>query len=421
MVTEALFRFGDAAWDIEGLLYLLNENRSIHPYIKSIKISPICPLPVQNLAGKYTINNGIVNLVGSIYGLNWGGSIGGTPTRITILTRHSDKPAFCDVDLSNTFKTTFAIDEVMHGTDAKFNPKMLSPACSEFSLVDYAGNRFAYDIQKLSANKVRVLATELVSPDLTKGYVRFKDTPNSAYDNGSQEDYTGLVYSNDTSIPFSVSALDSFLANNKNFALMQQAGRDYEREVHGINEKFAITKGAFNIAAGVATGGGSAQSIANGLGSAANLYIDTVQGRQLLSASQNQSKLMESLTLDNMRSAPSSLMNAQGNALFSALVSSHPYLALYSERHSALDADKRKMLDYFNMFGFSFQQIGNVRDWHNTREFYNFVQANIDNIVGNIGNEIRADLKRRFAEGVRFWASDNIDYTIENYEKNLIS
>ena len=71
-------------------------------------------------------------------------------------------------------------------------------------------------------------------------------------------------------------------------------------------------------------------------------------------------------------------------------------------------------------YGFTVNQIGNLFDYLNIRKYFNYIKANINSIDGvSMSTVARNDLRRRFAEGIRFWNSDTIDYDKENYEKWL--
>ena len=67
--------------------------------------------------------------------------------------------------------------------------------------------------------------------------------------------------------------------------------------------------------------------------------------------------------------------------------------------------------------GFNYEILDNIKNYDHIRKYFNFVQAEVENIVGiSISNNAREDLRQRFRNGVRFWNSDNIQYDLENYE-----
>ena len=73
-----------------------------------------------------------------------------------------------------------------------------------------------------------------------------------------------------------------------------------------------------------------------------------------------------------------------------------------------------------DLFGFNYNQVDNIKNVWNIRKYHNYVQADIDAIIGiSMSNIARTDIKQRFQNGIRFWNSDNIQYSLENYEKWL--
>lgn len=140
---------------------------------------------------------------------------------------------------------------------------------------------------------------------------------------------------------------------------------------------------------------GAAQGLATGANQAISSVID------------------RSLTIDNMKNAPDQLKNANGNVIFNMTCTD---LGLYVEKYSALEGDLKTANDFMNLYGFTFSSIANVRDYVHIRKYHNYIKAQLQSINGNISNTVRADLRQRFASGIRFWNSDTVDYSYENYE-----
>lgn len=324
-------------------------------------------------------------------------------------------PKYADIDLP---EATFLKSDII-GADYNpgLNPKSLSTTFKELKIVDYAGNAFSYDIQKINAETAKIYVSEALTSDITKGYARLENI--GCYANGAAENLTGLVYSNDTSIPFSVDQLSEFLAQNKNYSIMQQAQRDYRSEQTRIANNAAVASMAGNLVtgiAGMAAGGAGVGAAVGALGSAINTGIGIAQRNAETQAANEFSKLNESLTLDNMRSAPDAIRNAQGNILFTMLFQHDP--SLFCEIYEALDTDSRKMLDYMNMYGFKYGLIGNVKDFDNVRARFNYIAANVDIINFPLSDTEHERLKQAL-RSVRFWNGDSVSYDLENYERSL--
>jgi hypothetical protein len=241
-------------------------------------------------------------------------------------------------------------------------------------------------------------------PEITKSYLRIK-APVGLYEDGTDENYMGLVSSIDNSLPIANDAYSSFLASNKNFHM--QNVLSYVQQGIGI-----VRSGLSGAASGAVTGlgAGPAGAITGGVAGAATNIITGAVNLGFSIAQKN-------LSIDNMKNAPGSIKNANGNPLFNMYVND---ISLFIEEYDAMDNDKQQLDDIMYLNGFAYDRLDNIRDYDNIRHYFNFVQANIETFSGvSMSNQIRDDLKMRFANGVRFWNQDNIDYTMENYEKWL--
>ena len=124
-----------------------------------------------------------------------------------------------------------------------------------------------------------------------------------------------------------------------------------------------------------------------------------------------------------MKNAPDQLKNANGNVIFNMFCTD---LGLYVEKYSALEGDLKTPNDFMNLYGFTFSSIANIKEKFNqnnhtymrffNRKYHNYIKAQLQSINGNLNNIARTDLRQRFANGIRFWNSDKVDYSYENYE-----
>lgn len=264
----------------------------------------------------------------------------------------------------------------------EFNPKLAGQHFQELKVRTADGEEFSYDIQKIQENRISFIYTEPIQPEITKYYLRIE--PVGLYGEGTQKNYTGLVGSTDNSLAFTNNQYAAFIANNKNFWMQS-------------NLKIGT-----NLGQGVANAI-SSKSISGGI----NAVVDTAV-----------SLIDRSLTVDNMKSAPDQLKNANGNVIFNFFTTE---LGIYIEHHKALDGDLKTANDFMNLFGFSYNSIGNIKDFVNIRKYHNYIKAQIQGIYGAMSNMARNDLRQRIANGIRFWNSDDINYNHENYEKWLES
>lgn len=278
---------------------------------------------------------------------------------------------------------------IKNGVDRlSYNPKLNGQNFKELIITAASGDTFTYDIQKLQKNSVVFMYTEPLVPETTKYYMRV-NAPCGLYEEGTDSNYMGLVGSTDNSVAIVNSQYASFIANNKNFWLQS-------------NMKIAtgVLKSATNIGTNIASGKTNA-AVTGTL----NAGIDLVT-----------SIIDRDMTVDNMKNAPEQMKNANGNIIFNIAVTD---FGLYVEEFSALDGDLKSAFDFMELYGFSVNAIGNVKDYANIRKRYNYVKAQVQAISGALSNTSRADLRQRFANGIRFWNQDTPDYSQENYENWL--
>ena len=282
----------------------------------------------------------------------------------------------------------------------RLNPKLYGIDFMSIKLSDYTQNGTDYDFLKIGTTTVlNINYTEALTPDMTKKYIRIQPAQESVYHHGVSSNLTGFVVSDDTSLTLETEAYETMLANNKNFFLQNNTNR-------GID----IGQGIFNAGSGALQGaflaGGNPVGAVIGAGvSIANTVMSSVK-----------SKINENYTLDNLKNAPNSIKGAMGNAIFNSMYADAPIIV---EVHEALEFEKKIADDQMFMNGFNFNKVANIKDYDNIRHYFNFIQASIDNIIGEISTPIREDIRQRFANGVRFWNEDNIQYEKENYERWL--
>ena len=304
-------------------------------------------------------------------------------------------------------RLAFAKNEIVGATkNPKFNPKLLSADYKTLLVGDESGEGYEYDLQKLNKVQFNVKVTEPFTAGMTKQYIRIKDPEtnlngtNGVYINETQKNYTGYVSNNDLSLTRATTQYQSMLANNKNFFLQNQLNRDF-----GMVQQ-AFMGGASGLMSGSASG------IVTGLAGG------------LLSGALNSIKAQkdEAYTIDNMKNAPSSIESAKGNSMLYMLVSN---VGVYVSEFDILPQEKNIANDYMVQYGFTTNQIGQLKDYvgdttaghSNSRHYFNYIKAQVNSISGiPMSNVARADMRQRFAEGVRFWKQDNVDYTYENYE-----
>lgn len=281
--------------------------------------------------------------------------------------------------------------------NSKYNPKLLSSDYFNLRISDHTENGFDYDLQKINKNQIEIKYTEALVPDMAKKYIRIINL-NGVYIPETADNLTGFVDNNDNSIIMPTTAFQDMLANNKNFFLQ-----------NSINRSLDATRGAFSTARSTLQNASS--------GNVGNTISSFASGAVNIGMNYAQSKINENLTVDNLKNAPAQIIGAKGNPIFEHMYSETGVIV---EEWDILPNEKEIINDYMCKYGFTVNRFGNPKDYDNIRHYYNYVKAQIDSISGiAISNQARDDIRQRFANGVRFWKQDNIDYSMENYEEWL--
>lgn len=275
-------------------------------------------------------------------------------------------------------------------------------------MTDSTEESFNYDLQKLNTNKFKVLCSESLTPDTAKRYLRIDNSDEKGlYVEETNDNLTGVVISNDNSIIMPTDKFTEMLSNQKNFFLQNTVNRNA-----GLGN--AIT----SIGAGLVGG-----TLVGGLTGA---LIGGVSGAVKTGINYAKDKITENLTVDNLKNAPASIQNAKGNVVFENMYSKYGPII---EEYDIIENEKIIINDNMCLYGFTYNNIDNVKNVDNIRKYYNYVQADIEQVEGvgvNISDNIHNKIKQIYANGVRFWNTDNalwqtkkFDYSKENYERWL--
>lgn len=314
----------------------------------------------------------------------------------------------------------------------------------EYSWMDLGG--WIIKEQKYGDGKFSLLYTEVIQPEITKYYVRIK-APYGVYIEDSNYNYSGLVSTADTSIAIVNSAYAEFLANNKNYWLMSFANSlgggvggllDAYHPAHPTETTDTITRDL------KATGGRFRSPTTGrfvGMDSPERPLVGTGFGREVTKTITKPAwtdwtsvvgygikvatgVLNSACTIANVKASPSNMKNSTGNGYFTYYTTG---FGLYAEAYQALDIDTDRCCQYHHMYGYKYGKFGNVNDFINIRKYFNYIQADLQNITGKIGynipNQVRDEIKHIFGQGVRLWnVTDHMfDFyeTGNNYERSL--
>lgn len=376
--------------------------------IYSIKYSMMPPFELNNY--NVTVENNIANIIvdtESTDSWNFANcSLVRTKEASTeynglLVLRYQDlKPVTAFLD-NNIKQLTFNKDAIKSASNfSVYNPKLLNEDYSELVLSIY-GNSYKYDLQKLNNPKPRFLYYEALTPDVTKSLLVYDaPTADGVYIPETKNNYSGLMSTIDNSILFSSSQLAQYIANNKNAFLSFQT-----------NQVFSSAKGFLSAGVSAASTkmiGGPTNPLLAGLGTGAALMKT---GLDL-----TQEAIQFNLSIDNMRSAPNQLVNANGNAIFLNAVSD---IGAYIELYEILPNEKKVINDFMHQFGYAVNKIDKPENYFKTRVAFNYIKCTLTNIDGQISNTIKERLKRIFENGIRLWHQDSVDFTVQNYERYL--
>lgn len=308
---------------------------------------------------------------------------------------------YFDLDLTSMPQITFNKNEIVGVERNKnLNPKINSMDY-KFLRLTFGGSSYDFDIQKLDRTTMRFAYTEMITIDVSKGILRLYSVGNNnIFNNDYRDSFNGFLFTNDLTLPYSIGAYETFIANNKNAYLSFQNQQNYNMEK-------ALIQGATSTARGL-----SSLSLSGTLSGA----IGAVGDIGLATHKNAYDQAQFNLSIDNMKNAPDTMSNANGNAIFISAVAE---FGIYAELYSGLDAELNIANDYQFENGYYFNQYGNIKEFCNTRKYFNYIQAVPDNIIGNLSNELKQYIKSVLSRGVRFWHVDEISYSLENYEKLL--
>lgn len=313
---------------------------------------------------------------------------------------------FADIDLENIFTKSSIIGA---SRDKKWNPQLYGQNARELTITDGVSSGFSYDLQKLNLTEdsIRFRIFAFPSSDISRFYVTMSNmmlSDDNIYIPETTENYTGLIGSFDGTLPFTVDLLDQFLANNKNFYLQKELG--YNKQY--VDQAFQAASSLFNSTSQGFSSGGPFGALAAGASSVVNSAISF--GKTAVDIQYD--KINTRLSLDNMRNAKDALQGANGSAILNVPVSP---MGFYVEIYEALDTEMAQVDDVQYKFGFAYNRLDTIEPYINTRKYFNYISADFDFINAPLSAFEEERLKARLRD-VRFWYSDNVQYTLENYE-----
>lgn len=332
---------------------------------------------------------------------------------------------------------TFNKSEIINSAKNKdFNPKLNSADFKDLTIT-IAGSQFNFPIDKINQRFPQFEYFEALTPETTRGLLRLGDnieqnTNNAIFNYAYLSSFNGFNYSNDFTIAFAKNVYAEYIANNKNAYMSFQAQQDYARESAAmtaqyktINYGISMGNQTANLGKQLATlNFGGAISTGQQMGVETAQYLSQISElNDRTNLNLNYNKTQFDLSIDNMKNAPNTLSSLNGNAILTQMIAE---FGIYAEVYEGLDTELESANDMMFRDGYNlnrFEESGkSIRDYCHTRKYFNYIKATLGNIHGvPMSDTMRADLKERFANGIRFWHQDTIDYSMENYELNLVT
>lgn len=295
-----------------------------------------------------------------------------------------------DIELDSV---EFTRDYIINADYRDIEPKALSENCQELKIRDYEGNSIVYDIQKLNNKDIKLKLIEPFTVDRAAGFLSLSDIENSIYKD-SALGLLGLIYNNDSSIPYSIDQLATYMASNKNFDKI----RSWNVAKQDINSTLGLTNGLI---------GKNPSHLLSG----AQGFLNTTIDQQVVD-----------LTLDNMSASPDTLKNLSGSIFLNSLINNGK-AGFYKEIFKGTEIDINKMIDYLHEYGYSYSMIDNVKKHINTRVDFNYIKAELQSITSDIkiSNSVRQKFREVFRNGITFWRSDDFNLSLNNVERSVIN
>lgn len=402
----------DYALFIENvLLNLKNNNRMSN--VLSYKLSPVAPFTYQNslpgyitIAGEYIVislpttsdtildNTSFCFLTGNA-----------SPINVPVLhVKYQPSNRYTQSVFIPQVQSDFTFASIPTDFDITYEPKRIQSIMTEIRIYDYYGNYISYDPFKMGTNNIKLAINELITPDTTRGFLFFMGNDSAIYTPELISEYFGLFYANDTSILVSVNQLDSFLASNKNFFEIAENIRDKNARKAIIQSLISSAGAAASFMSGNIIGG-----VIGTVGAGYSLY-STSQENELDITNKG-------LNIDQLENAPETLNNSNNNILLPYIKNARE-VGFYIELWQGFQADIKTACQYLHKYGYTVDLVGDIHDYDNIRRQWNYVQADITNVMGiPVSNAVRQRFAEVFSRGVTFWNVDQINYAGSNWER----
>lgn len=448
--------------------------------IIGVKISPLPPAPINcNIASINKDGNLVLTgeggqgggdvctqVRGSLlygYDVNTCRAIG-SPGTLTCALDFSKSQFKLQYDFSKFYRinNVYSLNHIKEFKDVDMCPVLYNKSFREI-VVQYMGDEISYSpLNLFDYNKkisyVTFLIDDPILPEIARTYIRVEG-PQGVYSRFTNDNLSGMIVTNDTSLAVSNSSINEFMANNKNFWLQSLAGAIGGSSLYSLYDSYTPATEGRPGREGIAP-------------QVVGYYTNTQQKYKTYSRNYKQYKagdkrliqqrdfthalvtpgrapvpaipatpasyswagvvklginvatsLVDSaLTLDNVKASPGTIKGSSSSAVFN--MATYDFKT-YLEYRSVPEGVLQKYFDYYYQYGYLVDRMGKVEDYINIRHYFNYIKADLQNITskGTVGipNQVRDEIKSIFADGVRFWnVTDKMfDYNVSNYERRF--
>lgn len=216
--------------------------------------------------------------------------------------------------------------------------------------------------------------TEVLKAGITKAYLRA--VGNGLYTDEQEQDYTGLIASMDLTEPILENQWADYFASHKNY-YMQTA----------FNNTFGIVKGTIGASVSKSTAEGAFKLTGTFLDYGANIFN-------------------QEMDKDNMKQAPDSLSNANGDPYFNLAVSGiAPMLDLYQTK----DLTRDSVLSKFMLQGMPINTLMSTTEVFYSHRSYDALSCNIFVVPNYMSSKEFERLRAYLSNNHRYWYNDTMD------------
>lgn len=271
--------------------------------------------------------------------------------------------------------------------------KLLMYPYTVLILDDLKGNRVVLKNEYINGKDIDVtvrgsLGTSNKVSYSIENYLMDSDVDDGYTLNASLEH--SVINNNPNDVPILSDYLSAYLQGNRNSIENQKQSIVWNGLLGGVSGAIGgVASGLSGNALGVASAG---VGVIQGAGNTA-LQMQAIQAKQ-----------------KDIGNTPPSLVKMGSNTQYDF---GNNVQGLYIIKRQITSEYRRKLTDYFNMFGYKVNEV-KIPNFH-TRRYWNYVQTSSCVITGKFNNEDLQELKNVFDNGITLWHTDDIgNYDLVN-------